>query len=118
MGNHFQRTEHEFSEQNEKSFFVMKDLWIEIAKGEIISNLDVWHDSISGLLNPFQKHEPRSIYTYAFIYIYIYAHSSRLMCLVAYKSVKGTFISSLDTKAQKAVRQWFPLTNQQFSVFK
>lgn len=40
------------------------------------------------------------------------------MCLVAHKAVKGTFLSFLDTEAQKEGELWFPLTSHELPVFK
>lgn len=37
------------------------------------------------------------------------------MCLMAHKAVKGTVLPFLDTEAQKAGKEWFPLTSKQLS---
>lgn len=37
---------------------------------------------------------------------------------MAHKAVKATFLSFLDTEAQKAGKGWFPLTSQELSLFK
>lgn len=72
MGNGFQRTEHEFSGQTEKSF-LMKDLWIEIVKRDFCFQFRYLTGSVRLLLNPFQKYEPLSIC--ALIKAYVFSAS-------------------------------------------